>query len=251
MGRVVYYNTEERNMKRLLVILFLALTGCADPMLMLQDNIVKVEVSPDDGGTGFFVNSHGRTGIITNAHVCDKNKTVLVSYYTQKAKIPVYYKDIGVDLCYIKAQPRPNALLLSHMKTVPHYTPAFMNGYAKLVFTNLQAGYALDISNVPVNYQADRDGKCKDKARPKNVYTPFGIVRICTMRFKTQNTTFSIFPGNSGSPVVDKDGRVIGVMQLTDGETGYGLMITIDTIREFLNTVNAIILEEVKDEEEQ
>jgi S1-C subfamily serine protease len=48
-------------------------------------------------------------------------------------------------------------------------------------------------------------------------------------------------PGNSGGPVVDGDGRVVGVAYASERSTGYGLAVPASTVRAALRDVSGLV----------
>ncbi len=62
----------------------------------------------------------------------------------------------------------------------------------------------------------------------------FGILDVCMEEVLAYRTTAVSLPGNSGSPVVDYKGNVIGVLFAGDSEVHWGLVITLDDVRDFL-----------------
>ena len=81
----------------------------------------------------------------------------------------------------------------------------------------------------------------KNKIEEKTVmgFSETGIVvakiKLCTTITKNAyQTNMIMHPGNSGSPVVDKLGRVIGVAFAIDGRTNYGYIVNLQDLKDFL-----------------
>ncbi len=58
---------------------------------------------------------------------------------------------------------------------------------------------------------------------------------ICLRQLKSILTTLGIYPGNSGSPVVNKYGNLVGVVFAGNNQTNYGYVIPLKQVREFLS----------------
>jgi S1-C subfamily serine protease len=56
----------------------------------------------------------------------------------------------------------------------------------------------------------------------------------CLKAMVLQDTTITIFPGNSGSPVTDQAGNVVGVINSSSGYTNYGAMIPLRFLKRLL-----------------
>lgn len=84
------------------------------------------------------------------------------------------------------------------------------------------------------------EGKC-DMPKNQLVDVPLppemgGItLHICFVITKgAYMTSVEIFPGNSGSPVVDYWGRVIGVAFAADGRDNKGDLVSLEDLKDFL-----------------
>ena len=61
----------------------------------------------------------------------------------------------------------------------------------------------------------------------------FGVVNICVRTLDSQPVTASIYPGNSGSPVFNKYGNVVGVA-FASNEFSRGYIIPLSFVVNFL-----------------
>jgi hypothetical protein len=126
--------------------------------------------------------------LITNAHVCGKNKTMFVENRVLPEEVEVLAIDEVKDLCLLKPlKASITAFLLSDLsydyQTV--YTAGYPHGKNLRVYKGETVGYFE------------------------------GYV----------DTTLTVAPGQSGSPVFNPIGLIVGVVSATDTRTGEGLII--------------------------
>lgn len=168
----------------------------------------------DAGGTGFQVIApNGKQYTLTNRHVCDlvpfpamvaepqslKPKTYLLSILARSAKS---------DLCLLEAIPEMPGISLSSgfsdgdaLEIVGHpllepLTPSF--------------GYATNTSPITVSYG-----------------------RESIREYTSQRTSAVIYPGNSGSPVVNSYRRLVGVA-FAAGPDNYAYIVPLNQVKDFL-----------------
>lgn len=145
-----------------------------------KDIVVQI-ATPFSVGTGFYLKDYDL--IITNEHVVRNNKSVVLEGkgFTRSLN-PVLYVDPKFDLAFVKA-PVPNQL-----------------GYAQLA----------EIKNL------------EDGESVLAVGHPFGLKYTATTGIISNSAHFqneisyiqhdaALNPGNSGGPLIDEDGKVIGV----------------------------------------
>ncbi|WP_292533648.1 serine protease [Methylocystis sp.] len=170
-----------------------------DPSLM-QLNTVAIPPAPqprempDDGGkpnsragvstgTGFFVSQNGF--VITNAHVVEGCDAVQVSGALSKPVIAaVTTRDIADDLALIKTDSKPS------------------------VFASLRAGVRLGESVSAFGYPLTGILATGGNFTTGNVSALAGLRNDA----KYLQITAPIQPGNSGGPVLDQEGDVVGVV---------------------------------------
>jgi S1-C subfamily serine protease len=57
---------------------------------------------------------------------------------------------------------------------------------------------------------------------------------VCVRSYDAWETSAATYPGNSGSPMMNRDGEVIGVIFAADGETNRGFVIPLDVLKNFV-----------------
>lgn len=144
------------------------------------------------GGTGFQIKApSGKSYIMTNRHVCFKEKRFRV--VNKLLDIDQYVKVIEKynrhDLCILEGIKEAPSLEVS--KHVYFNSELFIMGYPSGQGLTLRKGYLVE--NV--------------KIYPSMPYTP-----------NAYYTTFIGHAGNSGSPILNREGKVISVWNMYDTE---------------------------------
>ncbi len=167
-------------MKRFLLVLIFLLPTChhqvdKDPRIVLLEG-------PEWSGTGFYVQgASGKTYIITNAHVCQNERMLIVFTGKEPMVSPVIGVYPNADLCVITA-----VTGIKGFKLADSY---FVGENVKTL------GY-------PMGERSESHGKVEGLQYAPD-FQNFYLFTSATSR-----------PGSSGSPAIDPDGRVIGVVAL-------------------------------------
>lgn len=197
------------------------------------------------GGTGSHVKApSGEVYILTNAHVCELGKetgTVFVAqdYYETKIERRIIAVSPDTDLCLIEPLPDNRPLTIA---SNPPYSQeqVYALGHPKLYPLNLSKGRI--IAEVPevrvlafLIFTEEDEASCKaPKNRIEDIETIFGKLRVCLIAIPGYLTNVTILPGNSGSPVVDKWGRLVAVAFAGDNSSNWGIFVTHSDIMQFL-----------------
>jgi S1-C subfamily serine protease len=171
-------------------------------------------------GTGFFINDEGL--ILTNRHVVKGAKTLMVMMNGKKqASAEIVMIDEEQDLALIK------------LKTVKDKTP-----FVHLAKTDSPGdGAECTVMGFPL---IDRLGAAIKITR--------GIVSSGMARQQGADivTDAKVNPGNSGGPMLDRHGNVMGVVTMKSAnstfEDSYGLAISAGKVRKFLAKNNIAVI---------
>lgn len=200
------------------VLTCISLSACA-PHIATHEELVQsvvkstLKVGVEMGhGTGFYIKVLGNDYAITNQHVCaifDKgfDPTQYLQDYqgTRTSDFSILKEDDKVDLCAIK---------FHHFQDMIPLDIALGNHYQQEV---LVVGYPMYNPLIPsFGFTSDTQD---DTLHPGNRATFISA---------------EIFPGNSGSPVVDMSGKLVGVISEGDMITHRGLIVTLEHLQTFV-----------------
>ncbi len=189
------------------IIAFLVLSACSIPPAPKPEQSMLKMWSPEWTGSGFVMRAKHRNVIITNAHVCQDLKFMVAEGVKgDKHKVRVLGIDEQQDLCALQA---------------PKNYPAMSMGYG------VKIGQPVCGLGFPFpNDLTKACGKILGYARP--------------LGSNDLLTTAASFPGDSGGPLFDMQGRIIGCVHAgnsREAEPGamlISLAIQGYEIREFL-----------------
>lgn len=190
------------------------------------------------GGTGFFVQApSGVTYILTNLHVCKaaagETSTVLIdgSYF---GTIIAKYSDH--DLCLI-SNPKQSSGFAVADKTY-NGENIYILGHPLLEPLSLVKGQIS--GSMIVTLLAGFDIPCKGPGYTEIDISDslFGAITgyrtACLREYEAYAATANTLPGNSGSPVLNKWGRVVGVAFAGREGSGRGYLVPLSFIKDFL-----------------
>lgn len=197
------------------------------------------------GGTGFVVRApSGKRYTLTNAHVCRIATNGILLARGEGDYAMAYISVIEIsntsDLCVLSPVPGIKGLSISsdqgfgdELSVVghPHLEPTTIShGY----ITNHQHTM-LVISNEAsrIECELDMGGKYEDLSD-----NPFaqalGVAGRCLKIYDSMRTNAVAYPGNSGSPVVNMYGNVVGVLFAGNSADNYGYIVTLNDLNMFL-----------------
>lgn len=193
-------------------------------------------VSPENknrGGTGFVLNSPtGSKFTITNAHVCKLSRSGFMVARLADGDIvhlPIVAISEETDLCALHALPGLAGLNLAF--TMEMYEAVYIIGHPLLHPASFAGGYVNGRSPIDV-VEMTEDCRGKNK-RIEMIDTIFGPVPLCFIRVDANWSDVKIYPGNSGSAVVNQYGDVVGVA-FAGNMANFGYFIPLDELEEFL-----------------
>jgi S1-C subfamily serine protease len=204
-----------------------------DVFARAQRAIVRVDARPpgtpipsgpptrDDGvatGTGFVIDRDG--SIVTNDHVAAGGSKVSVRFgeHSKRIDARVVGRDPSTDLALLRVDPRAAAftpLPLGDSRSVRVGDEAIAIGNPFGLERSLTLGVV--------------------SATDREIDAPNGTVIRAVVQ-----TDAAINPGNSGGPLLDADGRVIGVnSQAHEGASGIGYAVPVDTLKKVLPSLRS------------
>lgn len=228
----------------------------------VASRVFEVKGTKDGGGgTGFQVEApSGISYIVTNSHVCEyalkdanSKNILLVKKGDHLMKRRVLEISGYADLCLIEGWPGMSGLKLGSETNVGDLVNAI--GHPLLGPTTLSSGEVTAFVQVSIPHHVmPGENKKMNKAlnasdepcdQPKNEIKKqhiffLGIFDVgeATMCMVNETnaiaTNVQIYPGNSGSPLVDKWGRVVGVVFAADMQSHYGMAVNLDHLQGFL-----------------
>lgn len=181
-------------------------------------SVVQVLSPAGGGGTGFAIQAASGTNYIaTNRHVCESaiNGWMVIKQDEGKPMFKrVVYKDSRHDLCLVEGDKRFKPLKLANFEPEKgdfHY----VIGHPGLRQLTVSQGEHIGYFNVEMLDLSAREKKqCLGKIIDLNILQQMFMGRewVCVRNFRSYSTTAVVYGGNSGSPVVNKYGSVIGVV---------------------------------------
>lgn len=187
--------------------------------------------------TGFEVKApSGKIYTLTNAHVCDLQKDGYVLVWEKlhanrlipKRVIEVYSEN---DLCLVEGLDNYPSLTLANDISVSQLGWAI--GYPMGQGLNISKGRVKEFGVVSV--LDPEDAECSGPHKRK-IEANFGFFesQICVVERYAAATDVPTYPGNSGSPLVNMYGNVIGIIFASNSETHWGDAVPVEVIRQFL-----------------
>lgn len=181
------------------------------------ESVVQV-LSPslNGGGTGFAVKADsGDEYIMTNKHVCEAaiNGWLAVKKDGQRPIFKrVIYKDNKHDLCLVQGDNRLSPLDLGSdpERGELHYVV----GHPGLRQLTVSQGEYIGNAVVKLLDNVKTRKECKGQIQELDPMQQwfYGMEFACIRSYDSFATTATTYPGNSGSPAVNRLGNVIGVL---------------------------------------
>ena len=206
--------------------------------------VLFIKAMPDNpaqgSATGFeVVAKSGKTYILTNAHVCGlKDKDNLVSVqnklhsgrFIPRRVIEIYAHN---DLCLVEGFEGYPGLKLGEAPSVSDNVIAI--GYPMGEALNISRGRIKAYTTVEIIAEDIPIAECHgDRLRTKRISVWFFDETVCMRSYKAIASDVPIYPGNSGSPIVDMWGNVVAVAFASDGFTHWGVLVPFKDIQKFL-----------------
>ena len=207
-------------------------------------NAVVEIVDPDQGGgTGFHVKGKsGHVYIMTNVHICEMSKNdkpLLVTTDTLGEMIPrkVLFMSKKHDICLM--EPLPGVEGISLASNVDIGEPVTIVGHPHLRPLTVEEGEIISKDSkvtIPKSIVLTEEQKKACNGEIISVPSFFGILDVCVIVDYAYQAKLVAYPGNSGSPVVNKWGNVIGLLFAGNGQAiTDSYLVKLDFLKEVLD----------------
>jgi S1-C subfamily serine protease len=180
------------------------------------ESVVQVLSTSGGGGTGFAIKAaSGENFIVTNKHVCAAavNGWMIIKQDESEGIFKrIVYKDSKHDLCLLQGDKRFSPLSLGSEPKKGTFN--FIVGHPGLRQLTISQGEFIGNKKIQMLEEVETRRDCRGIVQELNDFQRimYGIEFVCIRSYNTYATTAVAYPGNSGSPVVNKYGNVIGVL---------------------------------------
>lgn len=203
----------------------------------VQSNTYHLFDSYTPKGTGFFYTYKGKTVMVTNYHLCAGMSLVTVELPDRDYKVKPLALDGNNDLCLLDI-PSPTYLSLHSFDYTWKNQPIFSVGYMNSHDAPVIEGNLIGPKQVTTNLfriQTQRQTSfCKDIIGHRVMIDPFRKRTYCQISYNVIDTTLIIDGGQSGSPVLNYFGGVIGVVTSRSRRTGFSKFIPIEKVNKLI-----------------
>lgn len=191
-----------------------------------------------NGGTGFVLKTKsGHNVTITNAHICrlahNGSLDAVMPNSSRVVSLKVLEVSATSDLCAVESPPVIEGLTLAN--SLSKYQTIGVVGHPKLQPTTLSLGQITtlhEVITVMIGMQVTEEA-CNAMGGDK-FYNIMGLLTVCVKNLPAARTNVVVYGGNSGSPVVNIYGNVVGVLFASDSDTNWGFIVPLKLLTEFL-----------------
>lgn len=195
-----------------------------------------VQIFGQEGsGSGSHVKlANGKVVILTNKHICDMTGPLMVKAEGTEVRVARNVIKISKDhdLCVIEGLEGHDGIKIGSDPEIGDelYTLGHPRGEA----LNVSKGEYFDNKVIELGEEPRADGTCSE-GKLVTQDTFFGPVEFCVAKKNTIELSTPTYPGNSGSPVVNKYGRLVGVIFAGNPSIeNMGFAVPLSYVKEFL-----------------
>lgn len=203
-----------------------------------EENSVRI-VGMDGMGTGFHVRTKsGKVYILTNKHVCEMTGPLSVEKYGSKKGVirKIIKKYTKHDLCVMEALPGVSGIRISS-DPAENGDHVYTLGNPRGDKLNIAEGEKFDNKVITLGEETNEEGLCNE-GKLVEIPTIFGIFKMCTIERMAIQISNPTYPGNSGSALVNKWGRLVGVIFAGSREIeNQGFAVDINSVNDFLSSL--------------
>lgn len=187
----------------------------------VEDKVILAKVRTQMFATGFSIDTDGKVSyILTNQHVCSMHSAAIYTLTLQsgeKVKATFVRVDDFADICLLKT---PYAILPLHLSqsNAGQGERVISIGNPDGVYPIVVEGQVSGYFNIHMKTDAEDDNQ-------------FDV------NFRSQIMSTPIYPGASGSPVMNTKGEVVGIVFAVRGEKEHiSFMVPISEVWRFIDT---------------
>lgn len=196
-------------------------------------SVVRVLTKPNGtggGGTGFIVKGNTKNYTVTNYHVCNHDSPYMYADRRGEfsdVKLRIVTLDYEHDLCLLEPAP---GYPLPTGQPPSQFDELIIFGHPKLGLLAPASGVyrGQTVDTMPMS--PPQKGSCYPGTVP--IFNAEGL--RCDISYTLGATTIPTFRGNSGSPVLNVNLEVVGVMQSFDDTMFYGQFVPVQFLKELL-----------------
>lgn len=212
----------------------------------LGQNVVLIHNLVGSGATGFIVQGKsGKTYVMTNNHVCglEEQGTILGTYQGYEYPLQVLKRYEMNDLCVMSA-PSPAKKGFKIAKSYELGETAYAIGHPQLEPLSISVGELSDTILVKIVMKVNADKK--DCTGPTYEYNTedipsvarfMGVESLCIRKLIANTSSIVIEPGNSGSPIINIWGSVIGVVFAANDHGTRSYVVPLTDLKSFLESL--------------
>lgn len=190
------------------------------------------------GGTGFAaLAKSGKTVIVTNHHICEvADKDGMLMIHTEDGQMvlsKIQYNSPIEDLCVVYGLPGSTGLRIANFAEPSTYIVVLGHPYLEPLTASagIIDGYELTVTGEIKKNDCNKFGEKVDHVKAFGIFD----IEVCTKTLLSMSITARIYPGNSGSPVLNLKGEVTGVVYAGDPRTAKGSAMTLYALADLLD----------------
>jgi hypothetical protein len=206
-----------------------------------EKTVVKIQIPNVGSGSGFFIKTKNGIKILSNRHVCQMGKSGFVyknGDFSTTKKAEIFKISTKHDLCLLtplEIDANQETLFISYVPSAWGKI-AYLVGYPDGRQLSLSKGEV--VGNIDAEMEVDFDPivGCPGKLEPNHPIVELltGKKELCIVKLNADRYNVISYGGNSGSPILNRIGNVVGVLFAGGRQVTDALAVPLKFIREFL-----------------